>query len=322
MKYATAKSLKITRKRTKVKFISVHHHSTFSYLDGYGTPAQHVARAAELGMSALALTDHGNVSSHVQLEKAALKAGVKPLFGLEAYTAFSSKDNRKFHLTILAMDQVGISNLYRLVTRSWENFYRWPTVTGQILSDCQEGLIVLSGCSDSMLACSLLGGKSIPEEEASWDRAYRLAGKMKDLLGDRYYLECQIFPEFNRTHDINQAYERMGEQLGIPLVATADVHTLKPGQHEIRALLHAAGRGSNTIAQQLSEWEYEVPDYPPMADADVLERLQLTGLSLPAAHAALNATAEIAERCTVTLPKAERFEYPATTKELKWAVNQ
>lgn len=303
-----------------MKYVSLHHHSTFSYQDGYGTPVQHVERIAELEMRAVALTEHGNVSSYVQLEKAALAAGVQPIFGLEAYTATGTQDQRKFHLTILASTQEGLANLYRLVTASWESFYYWPTVTGEMLAKYQEGLIVLSGCSDSLLACSLLGGKSIPEEEASWDRALGLASKMKALLGDRFYLECQVFPELERSRTINAAYVRMSSKLRIPLVATSDVHTLRPGQEKIRALLHAAGRGSNTIAQQMSQWEYDVPDYPPESDDWVLERLRATGLSRRQSESALRATGEIADRCAgVTLPKAERFRYPATEEEMTWA---
>ncbi len=301
-----------------MRFVSLHHHSTFSFLDGYGTPAQHVARAAELDMSCLALTDHGNVSSHPQLEKAANKAGVKPIFGLEAYTASGPQENRKFHLTLLASTQEGYSNLNRIVTESWENFYRWPTVDGGMLARHHEDLIVLSGCCDSMLACSLLGGKSIESEDASWDRAYRLAMRMKDLLGDRYYLECQIFPELGRACELNQAWERLSEQTGIPLVATADVHTLRKGQHEIRALLHAAGRGNNTIAQQLSSWEYEVPDYPPLSDEWILERLERTGLSRKAAEQATFNTELIAERCNVVLPKADQFEWQYQPGDENW----
>lgn len=301
-----------------MKFVSLHHHSTFSFLDGFGTPAQHVERAASYGMRALALTDHGNVSSHVQLEKAAKKAGIKPIFGLEAYTATGPQEPKKFHQTILASTQEGYSNLCRLTSASWENFYQWPTVTGAMLAQFQDGLIVTSGCSDGLLSCSLLGGKSIPVAEASWERAYRLAGRMKDLLGDRYYLECQIFPELPRAHQINQAWVKMGTELGIPLLATADVHTLKPGQHEIRALLHAAGRGSNTIAKQMEGWEYEVPDYVPMSDQSVYDRLLETGMPKRAVQEALANTAEVADRCNVTLPKAARFRYPATKEEMKW----
>ena len=301
-----------------MKFVSLHHHTTFSYQDGFGTPAEHIEVAAEYGYWSLAITDHGNVSGHVQFETAATKAGIKPIFGLEAYTALDPKSDRKCHLTILAMDQTGYQNLNRLVSQSWENYFRWPTVMGGMLADCQEGLIVLSGCCDSLLACSLLGGKMIEEADASWDRARDLACRFKDLLGDRYYLECQIFPELDRAVALNSAWEQMGDELGIPLVATADVHTLREGQHEIRALLHAAGRGNNTIAKQMSGWEYDVPDYIPRSDREVYERLVRAGLSEPAAKQALHNTFEIAERCHVKLPKAEQFRYPATAAELKW----
>jgi len=301
-----------------VKFVSIHHHNTFSYQDALGTPAEHAEVAAGYGMTALAITDHGNVSGHVQHEKACLKHGIKPLFGLEAYTATGEQDARKFHQTILAMNQVGLSNLYRIVTKSWEDYYRWPTVTGKTLARYQEGLIATSGCADSLLSCSLLGGKSIPEADASWERALDLAGRMKDLLGDRYYLECQVFPELPRALELNASWERMGRELGVPLVATCDVHTLVPGQHEIRATKHAAGRGANTIAQQMEGWEYEVPDYIPRSDAEVYERLCRAGLSPAAAVEACRNTARIAERCDVVLPKAPRFQYPATAEEMKW----
>jgi len=267
-------------------------------------------RAAELGMSALAITDHGNVSGHVGLEKAAKKYGVKPLFGLEAYTALRPDSPRKFHLTILAMNDEGYRNLNRIATESWESFYRWPTVSGSMLQAHNEGLIVLSGCSDSLLSCSLLGGKDIPEEEASWNRAVRYALKMKELLGDRFYLETQMFPELARTRVLNPAFEKLGKKLGIPLVATADVHTVQPGDSELRALLHAAGRGTNTIAQQLSSWEYDVPDYTPLSDKAVYKAMLGTGLGEAAAREACRSTIEIGERCNVELPKAQRFRYP------------
>lgn len=302
-----------------MRYVSLHHHTTYSFQDGHGTPLQHFERAAELNMSALGITEHGNVSSYVDCEKASKATGVRFIPGLEAYTATQPSSVRKFHLTILAMDAVGYRSLMELVTESWRSFYRYPTVDGEMLSDYADGLIVLSGCSDSLLACSLLGGKSIDPADASYERAVSVARGFKAVLGDRFYLEVQQFPELApRAHQINTAYERMGAELGIPLVATADVHTVRPGQHEIRALLHASGRGSNTIARQLSSWEYEVPDYIPLDDASVLERLQGTGLSKRSAGAALDATAEIAERCYVTLPKAERFRFSGTRADLKW----
>lgn len=293
-----------------MKYVELHHHTTFSYQDGHGTPEDHVRETAELGHSAVVVTDHGNVSAHVGIEKAAKKYGIKPIFGLEAYTAMERESRRKFHLTILAMNEAGYRNLNRLVTDSWQNFYYWPTVTGSALAKYQEGLIVLSGCSDSLLACSLLGGKSIDPADASWERAMSTALRFKNLLGDRFYLECQQFPQLERTTQINPAYEEMGRKLGIPLVATGDVHTVRPGDSELRALLHAAGRGNNTIAQQLSSWEYDVPDFIPRSDREVFEAIRGTGLSLAGAREACRNTAEIASRCDVSLPKAARFRYP------------
>jgi DNA polymerase-3 subunit alpha len=301
-----------------MKFVSLHHHNTFSFLDALGTPAEHAEAAAEYGMTALAITDHGNVSGHVQHEKACKRYGIKPIFGLEAYTATDDKEARKFHQTILAMNQEGLANLYRMVTESWENYYRWPTVLGANFAHHHEGLIATSGCADSLLSCSLLGGKSIAVADASWDRALDVAGRFKTLLGDRYYLECQIFPELPRALELNAAFERMGAELGIPLVATCDVHTVRPNEGHLRATIHAAGRGANSIREQMDSWGYDVPSHVPTSDADVYERLCRTGLSKAAAAEACRNTAVIAERCNVTLPKAPEFRYPATREEMKW----
>lgn len=303
-----------------MKYVSLHHHSTYSFMDGFGTPAQHIERIADLGMEAMALTEHGNVSSHVPLEKAAKKVGIKPIFGLEAYTALEPESRRKFHLSILAMDQTGYANLMSLVSRSWaEGFYQWPTVSGSMLADHSEGLIVLSGCSDSLLACSLLGGKTIEPADASWDRAVALAERFQDLFGDRFYLETQMFPELERTCDINKAYERLGKQLKIPLVATTDCHYPLPDDNEMQVILHAAGRGAGTVAAQEATWEYDIRLTSPESDAKVLERLRGTGLSKRAATQAWRSTGEIASRCNVVLPKAGRLRYPCdNSEELVW----
>ncbi len=165
---------KIERTKEMV-FASLHHHSTFSFLDGYGTPETHVNRAAELGMTAMALTEHGNVSSHVRLEQAANEQGVQPIFGCELYTEETATEGtrRKNHLTVLAGSDEGYRNLLRLVSRGWaEGFYYEPTVNGHMLAEHAEGLVILSGCSGSLLATTLVGGKNVTEEDA------KLRGKL------------------------------------------------------------------------------------------------------------------------------------------------
>lgn len=304
-----------------MEFVSLHHHTTFSYQDGFGLPAEHVEQALDLGMTSLAITDHGNVSGHVQMEKAANKAGIKPIFGLEAYSQFDNgmESQRKFHLTLLAMNDEGYRNLNRITSRSWkEGFKRWPTVSMSMLKDHHEGLIVLSGCSDSMLACCLLGGKSVETDDASYERAKKLAKGFKRLLGDRYYLECQMFPELARSGQINQAYEQLSRELDIPLVGTADVHFPHPEDRDMRVIIHSAGRGNATFQQQESSWNYDIPAWPPESDDVAYKRLFDTGLSKESSRKALTNTALIAERCNVILPKAERFKYPVSEEELKW----
>ncbi len=302
-------------------FTSLHTHTTFSYQDALGTPAKHFERIAELGMTAVGITDHGNVSAHVQAMKASKKTGTKFIPGCEFYMDFDHKANRKFHITVLAMNQKGLENLYELVTLSWQNFHRWPTITPKGLLNLSEGLIVISGCSDSLLSCALLGGKLIEPWAASWERAESVAFRFREVLGDRYYLECQQFPELERTRVLNPAWEKMGAKLNIPLVATADVHMTHPGKGEVRALIHAAGRGSNTIAQQMSEWEYNVPDTYPTDDDDLIRRMEDTKLSRPAAVASVENTAIIAERGNVELPIAPLFEYQYEPGEEVWPEN-
>jgi DNA polymerase-3 subunit alpha len=298
-----------------VKFVNLHGHSTYSYMDGFGLPEEHAARVADLGMHALALTEHGNVSSHVKLEQAAHKHGLKPIFGLEAYTAPAdmreTKNMRKWHQTIVAMDHEGYQNLNRLVTRSWdEGFYRWPSVTGPMLKDCQAGLIVTSGCSDSLVNCSLLGGKGIDPGDASEGRALGVIRQYKRLLGDRYYLEVQRFPELERTRHINKWLAKASKRTGVPLVATADVHYPFPHNNQMQKILHAAGRKTGTVAAAEATWEYDILLTYPTSDSQILKQLISTGLTKLEAQGAIAATGEIAGRCNVEIPKMDRVRFP------------
>lgn len=296
-----------------MSYVSLHHHSTYSYRDGYGNPIEHVTRVADLGMSAMALTEHGNVSSHVKLEKAALSLGIKPLFGCELYTGGVDEDTRsrfKWHLTVLAENAEGYRNLLRLVSKSWEEFYQWPTVSGEMLSEYSEGLVVLSGCADSKLSCDLLGGKGVPLHEADYAAARRTVRRFKALFGDRYYLEVQQFPELERTRTLNPAFAELSEECGVPLVATSDVHYPMPDDNEIQKILHASGRGTGTVAAAEASWEYDIRLTAPLSDAMIRKRLVATGLTTAQARAAIANTAEIAERCTVVLPKAQQLRFP------------
>jgi DNA polymerase-3 subunit alpha len=304
------------------KFASLHHHTTFSYLDGYGTPEQHAQGAADLGMSAFAVTEHGNVTSHVKHERACAAFGVKPLFGCELYTGAVDEDRSRFkwHLTVLAQNDVGYSNLLRLVSAGWnpESFYYEPTVSGSMLADYSEGLIVLSGCSGSKMACDLLGGKGVPAHSPDYRSALDTALRFRDLLGDRFYLEAQAFPELERTRSINQAWQRISDRTGIPLVVTGDVHYPKASDSKMQTILHAVDRGGadNTYEKQARSWGYNVK-LTTFADKAILKKLRASGMSRADAERALLMSAEIADRCTVTLPKLKELTYPSKTPSVE-----
>lgn len=297
----------------EMQFVSLHHHSTFSYLDGYGTPEAHVQRAAELGMPALALTEHGNITSHVQLEQAALAAGVKPIFGCELYTGGvgEAATRRKNHLTVLAEDLDGYRNLLRVVSRGWaEGFFHEPTVSGEMLGEHRDGLVVLSGCSGSLVATSLVGGKNVPEEDASYERARSVVQRMQSSLGDAFYLEVQAFPELPKTCAINQGVAALAEDLGIELVATLDAHYTRPDEAEMQAILHnVRGGNKESLEDADRRWSHDIP-LAPLTDVEVYRRLLGTGLTKRQAEAAVRTTRIIADRCNVTLPKVDNLRYP------------
>lgn len=298
----------------------IHAHTTFSPGDGWESPENHMRACAALDIPARAFTEHGNVSSHVKAERAATATGVKALFGCELYC--DSGDPRgqiKHHLTVLAMDQVGLSNLYSVVTKSWDNFRYKPTTTGDILADHHEGLIVTSGCLGSRLASALLGGKGEEEHRADLRAAGRVASQFKEIFGDRYYLEVQAHPLLDKQKAANQAYARLSRKLDIPIVVGGDVHYPDPGDQDIYPLLHAIARGgrSNTVEAQSQSWEYGLVLAHQASDV-VHSELVATGLRSVTADAALAATLEIADRCNVVLPKLKDLVYPGTEDELTW----
>lgn len=306
----------------RIRFVNLHGHSTFSFGDGHKAPFFHVERAAELGYTALALTEHGNVSSHFQLERHALAAGIKPIFGMEAYTGAVDEEHRqqyKFHLTILTENLNGYRNLNKIVGQSYRDAYYHPTVSGSYLTSHSSGLVILSGCTGSLLACTLLGGKGIPEPDNvyNWNGAIEVIERFKSHFGEKYFLEVQPFWELEKSSLLNPAYERLSAYLDVPLVVTHDIHYPRPEDAEMQAILHASHRGSHSIDDTLRSWNYEVAMTFPESDQALGEKLMKTGLSREAAWEAILNSERIAAGCNVTLPKAERLRYPISASDLK-----
>lgn len=297
-----------------MRYVSLHHHSTFSYLDGYQLPEAHVRRATEIGMQALAMTEHGNVSSHDKLEVAAKKEGVKAIYGCELYCGRvdeETRTQRKNHLTVLASTPEGYRNLLRVVSQGWSDFYYEPTVSGEVLVQRKAGLIILSGCTGSLLSTSLVGGKNVDPAQASYARGKSVAARFRRHFGDSYYLEVQAFPELENVCALNKMIARISDELNIPLVATGDVHYTLPTENEMQQILHNVRAGHRqTLEDMARSWGYHVPLSPPTSDQNIYKRLRGTGLSHRHALAAIANTEVIAQRCNVDLPRLPPLRYP------------
>ena len=202
-----------------MKFVHLHVHSHYSLLDGLAKIDQLIGKAKELGMEALALTDHGNLYGAVEFYKKAKKAGIKPIIGVETYVAPNGRlnkrpkmDEKRFHLILLAKNNIGWQNLIKLVTlANLEGFYYKPRIDKELLEQCHEGLVCLSGCYSGEIA-KLIAAKN-------FDEAEKVAAWYKNLFGGDYYLEIQP-----HTPELHEPTLKISKKLGIPVVATQDIH--------------------------------------------------------------------------------------------------
>ena len=209
-------------------FTHLHVHSEYSLLDGLCHLKDMPHKARELGMDALAITDHGALYGAIQFYLACKDAGVKPILGVEAYVApghHASKttaDRDPSHLGLLAKNEAGWRNLIRLTTKAYvDGFYYKPRVDHELLAAHSEGLVALSGCLNAEVPKLILAGNI--EEARATARWY------KDTFGD-YFLELQDHPIAELT-PVNKALVELSTELDIPLVATNDSHYLDQSQY-------------------------------------------------------------------------------------------
>lgn len=208
-------------------FVHLHNHSHYSVLDGAIPVDKMVKRAAELGMNAVALTDHGNMCGAIEFYEAANKNGIKPIIGQEFYMAPGSRfsketrsgEDTNYHFLLVAKNEEGYKNLMRLSSIGYnEGFYYKPRIDMESLEKHLGGLIAGSAC---------LGGE-IPQLilKKKFDEARKVAGRFKEMFGkDHFYLELQDhgIPE---QKTVNEELVRMSSELDIPLIATNDCHYL------------------------------------------------------------------------------------------------
>src|SRR3954452_16894816 len=217
---------------TTPPFAHLHCHSHYSLLDGASPIDELVARAKELGMNALAITDHGNLYGALEFYQACRGADINPIVGYEAYVAPGSRFEKSsgaqgessYHLTVLAANRTGFNNLIKLSSKAFlEGFYHKPRIDRELLAAHSEGLICLSGCVSGELSRALLSGNTADEAMA---RGEEHASWFHRVFGERYFIEIQN----NGVEIQRQAMElsvALAKRMGLPIVATSDAHYVR-----------------------------------------------------------------------------------------------
>jgi DNA polymerase-3 subunit alpha len=280
-------------------YVHLHNHTHHSLLDGLTKIGDLVQHVKEMGMEAVAITDHGTMSGAVDFYKSAKDAGIKPVIGMEAYVAARSrhdrdpgKDKARYHLILLAMNEAGYQNLMQLsTTANLEGMYYKPRIDHELLEKYNEGIIALSACASGEV------GEQLRMD--NYEEAKKIAAWYKSVFGDRYYLELQDHghPDCPSKWDvqvkINQYLDRLSKELDIPCVVTSDGHYMTHDDQDAHEILLCVGTGAflnDEKRMSLKDFELHVTD--PM---EIIGRWNATNPE------AVANTRRIADRCNVEM---------------------
>ena len=215
-------------------FVHLHNHSEFSLLDGLSKIDPMVRRAKDLGMKAIAITDHGNMYGAIKFYKKCLEEGIKPIIGCEIYVSRRSRHDKEAgidtdsnHLILLAKNNTGYKNLMKIISiANLEGYYYRPRTDIELLKEYHEGLICLSACLNGYISEPLLQN----QEETAKKRAENLS----QIFGkENFYLELQKHLNVKDQDSLNKKLIALSQKIGIPLVATNDNHYIN--QEDARA---------------------------------------------------------------------------------------
>ena len=220
--------------RTSSDFIHLHVHTQYSLLDGACRLKDLLEKADSFGMEACAMTDHGNMFGAVEFYQKARKKGIKPILGCEIYIAPGSRFDKTprssgvtvgYHLVLLAYNNIGYSNLMKIVSVGYlDGFYYKPRVDKEILRANSEGLIALSACLQGEVSRQLLSGDK--------EKAKETAMEYSEIFGENnFYLEIQD-NKIKEQEILNELMKELSAETGLPLVATNDVHYLHKSDYK------------------------------------------------------------------------------------------
>lgn len=285
-----------------MEFIHLHVHTSYSMLDGYGLPHQYAKRLKEIGHDTMAITDHSNVWGHVPFSRAFAKEGLKIIFGCEFYVAEGDAQNNKtrhpYHITILAKNNVGLTNLHKLVTYSnFKGFYYKPRIDFKTLAECNNGLIVLSGCTGD--------GFIVRQIDATSIEAF-ITGMHKVFKND-FYMEVQPLRGEQWQHNAQKILQ-LAEDFNVPAVSTGDVHFPNPQDHSAQDVMLCIG----TKDKYKDSNRMSLPKELYMYGSNEAERRgkEIYGNGY---EELFEMSLEINGKCEVSHPKAQRKLFPVDT---------
>ncbi len=277
----------------------LHNHTQYSLLDGLTKIPSLLEYVKDLGMEAVAMTDHGTMSGAIEFYKAGQSSGIKSIIGMEAYVAArgykdrdSNKDRQYFHLTMLSMNNTGYQNLMRLSSiANLKGFYYKPRVDRSLIEKYNDGLIILSGCIGSELSDALRQGQ--------YQKGVSIAEWYKKIFGDRYYIELQDHGHpahptaWDEQTNVNQQLLKIANQLSIPALVSCDAHYLKKEDQEAHEILLCVQTGAYLSDEKrfsLKEFELYVAN-----PKDVIKRWGKDNPEL------ITNTKKIADRCEIKI---------------------
>ncbi|MCF7804306.1 MAG: DNA polymerase III subunit alpha [Candidatus Marinimicrobia bacterium] len=275
------------------EFVHLHNHSDYSLLDGAFSVDNLVGAAVENDMSAVALTEHGNLFSAIQFYKKAKQAGVKPIFGCELYVAQKSRFEKKTtnrggwgynHLVVLAKNKTGWKNLMKLVSFGYlEGFYYRPRVDKELLRQYSDGLIASAACLKGSVQEKIL--------DDDYEGAKKEALEHYEIFQGDYFLELQR--HFIEAEDIvREGLKKISKETGIPMIVTNDSHYMRKEHHNAHDALICIGSGKLITDQK--RISYATPEFYFKTQDEMFDLF-------PDDIEAMERTAEVAEMCNVDI---------------------
>ncbi len=313
-------------------FVHLHVHTEYSMLDGAARLDDLFAETARMGMPAVAMTDHGNVFGAYDFYKKAKQHGVKPIIGMEAYlTPNTHRGDRSrvrwnaggeddvsgsgafTHMTLLAENTAGMHNLFRLSSRSsLEGFFYKPRADRELLNDYAQGLIATTGCPSGEIQTWLRIG--------NYDNARASAAEFRDIFGrDNFFLELMDHGLTIETR-VRDGLLRLGKDLGLPMVATNDLHYTRAEDADAHEVLLCVQSGKTM--QDQNRFKFDAKDFYLKSPAE-MRSLWADKYEL---REACDNTLLIAERCEVSFDESKsympRFPVPEGEDETSWFVKE